>query len=97
MLLENGAAGRRYALDETPVNPDSPMLKAYRSANGVPLSTGHASIWTLFLLYVVMEQQTRVFLYNDENRFQWMHLSLHRPATCVLRPQKMNINQNNLG
>lgn len=45
--LEHVEACRRYALDETPVNPDSPMLKAYTVVNGVPLSRGRASIWTL--------------------------------------------------
>ena len=45
--LEHVSAKRRYALDETPVNPDSPMLKAYTTGNGVPLSCGRAAIWTL--------------------------------------------------
>jgi len=45
--LEHVSAELRFALDETPIVPDAPMLKAYTTSNRVPLSRGRASIWTL--------------------------------------------------
>eukprot|EP00171_Calliarthron_tuberculosum_P023275 IDg23275t1 len=45
--LQHVASNLRFALDETPVNPDSPLLQAYTTRNSVPLSKGRASIWTL--------------------------------------------------
>ena len=37
----------RFALDETPLNPDSPLLRAYTTSDGLPLSNGRAAIWTI--------------------------------------------------
>lgn len=47
--LEHVDAKLRFALDETPITPDAPMLKTYTTTTGraVPLSRGRASIWTL--------------------------------------------------
>lgn len=45
--LEHMSASCRFALDETPIVPDSPRLKTYTTGNRVPLSQGRASIWTL--------------------------------------------------
>ncbi len=45
--LEHVHATMRFALDETPINPDSPLTQAYTTNKGVPLSRGRASIWTL--------------------------------------------------
>ena len=45
--LEHVNASIRFALDETPVNPDAPMPKSYTTSGGVALSSGKASIWTL--------------------------------------------------
>lgn len=48
--LEHLSAELRFALDETPINPDSPILKALTMRNRVPFSIGRASMWTLLPL-----------------------------------------------
>ena len=37
----------RFALDETPILPDAPVLNAYTANKGVPLSCDRTSVWTL--------------------------------------------------
>ena len=37
----------RFALDETTIVPDSPLLRAYTTSNQTPIAKGKASIWTL--------------------------------------------------
>ena len=37
----------RFALDETPIVLDSPLLRAYTASNQTPIAKGKASIWTL--------------------------------------------------
>ena len=45
--LKHIPAERRFALDKTTISPRVSPLKAYTTTNSVPLSIGHASIWTL--------------------------------------------------
>lgn len=50
MPLEHVPASSRFALDETSVMPDSPMLRGLSVNKNVPLSRGRSSMWTLLPL-----------------------------------------------
>ena len=49
--LEHVSAELRYALDETLIVPDSPLLKTYTTLNRIPISRGRAAIWTLLPVF----------------------------------------------
>lgn len=46
-VLRHVGAERRFALDETPLTPDAPLLKSITTNSGVVLCQGRTSIWTL--------------------------------------------------
>ena len=45
--LEHMPDSFRFALDKTPIMPDFPLLCAYIANNGMPISRGQSSIWSL--------------------------------------------------
>lgn len=61
--LEHLESELRFALDETPINPDSPILSAYTANRVVPISLGMGYICTLLpILYGIGNVLTSLLL-----------------------------------